>query len=210
MCEYFWRQLLKWYYKNKRSFSWRETNNEFFILIAEILLQQTNAEKVEPIYNQIIKKYSKPSILAEANLHDLENIIQPLGLSYRAKRLIRIAEIITKNYNDSVPKNKSELIKLPGVGEYISDAVLCYGLQKKTIPIDTNVLRLFTRFFGLISNFSRPRNDKILIKEIKKNYYYNNIKDKNYAVLDFASKICISKKPKCRICILNNKCEYYK
>lgn len=209
MKNYFWKNILNWYYNNKREFSWRKTDNAFFILIAEILLQQTNVRKVEPIYNKIISRYKTPSELADADLNELKRIIKPLGLLYRAERVIKISGIITDEYNGKVPSSKSELKNLPGVGDYIADAVLCYGFQKNTIPIDTNVIRLFSRFFGLKSSYSRSRNDKELLEKIRSLYEFNDFRDPNFAVLDYAAEVCSAKKPKCSECILKNKCNFY-
>lgn len=209
MKSYFWKNILNWYYHNKREFSWRKTDNIFFILIAEILLQQTNVRKVEPVYNFIINKYKTPQELRNANLNDLKEIIKPLGLLYRAERLIKISELITDEYNEKIPSAKSELKKLPGIGDYIADAVLCYGFNENTVPIDTNVIRLFSRFFGLKSSYSRSRNDKKLLEKIKDFYDFNEYKVPNFAVLDFAAEICSAKKPKCSECLLNNKCNFY-
>jgi len=91
---YFWKEIMNWYSYNKRNFAWRNTKNPYHILIAEILLQQTNAVKVEPAYLEIIKKFSEVSKLAKANLSKLEEIIKPLGLVYRAENLIKCAKII--------------------------------------------------------------------------------------------------------------------
>jgi A/G-specific adenine glycosylase len=91
---YFWNQIINWYSNHKRNFAWRKTQNPYFILVAEILLQQTNAEKVEPVYLKIIKEYPEFNELAKANLSKLEEIIKPLGLVYRAENLIKCAKII--------------------------------------------------------------------------------------------------------------------
>ena len=209
MEKYFWEKMMHWYDNNKRQFPWRRTENIFYILIAEILLQQTNVRKVEPVYNNIINNYKTTSELAEVDPDNLRKIIKPLGLLYRAERLVRISEIITYKYNGKVPSCKSDLKNLPGVGDYISDAVLCYGFKKNTVPIDTNVIRVFSRFFGLKSSYSRLRNDKQLLEKIRSFYKFNDLRDPNFAVLDFAAEICSAKNPKCIECILNNKCNFY-
>jgi A/G-specific adenine glycosylase len=206
---YFWKQILDWYENNKRNFPWRKTDNAYYLLIAEVLLQQTNVRKVTPIYDEIIREYYNPSILAEADVESLKNIIKPLGLLYRAERLIDIAGIIKKEYNCRVPCRRNELLNLPGVGNYIADAVLCYGFGKKTVPIDTNVIRLFSRYFSLKSEYSRARNDKVLLTKIKGFYDFKDYKEPNLAVLDFSSMVCSSRNPKCSKCCLNKKCSYF-
>jgi A/G-specific adenine glycosylase len=206
---YFWENIICWYEKNKRKFPWRNTDNAFHVLIAEILLQQTNVRKVTPVYKEIINRYSKPSKMSEADLKDLEELIKPLGLLYRAERLIKISKIITDKYNGLIPEDKADLKFLPGVGEYIADAVLCYGYNENTVPVDTNVIRLFTRYYSIKSDNVRKRTDKKLIKEIESKYKVKNFKKANLAVLDFSSKICEARNPKCKQCCLSKKCNYY-
>lgn len=209
--EYFWKKIMSWYSKNKRNFSWRETQNPYYVFIAEVLLQQTNAEKVEPAYIKIVKKYPSIKGLAGAELKELKDIIRPLGLIYRAKNMIRCAQIIEEDYDGEVPENKEQLKGLPGIGDYITDAILCYSFDQDTIPIDTNFLRLFSRFDNLKSQYSNKKDDKDLISEIKKYYKtVRNYREHNFAVLDFSSKVCKSRNPNCRECCLKNKCLYFK
>lgn len=193
---YFWDQIMNWYSNNKRNFAWRKTENPYFILVAEILLQQTNAEKVEPVYLKVIKEYPELNDLAEANLNKLKEIVKTLGLVYRAENLIKCAKIITDKYNGEVPDEISKLKELPGVGDYIADAILCYAFNQEEIPIDTNFLRLFTRIDNFESKYADKSRDKDLIAKIKSYYKFDSynrkleFKEYNYAILDFASKEC--------------------
>lgn len=213
---YFWKKIMDWYNYNKRNFLWRDTDNPYYVLVAEILLQQTNAEKVEPAYLEIIKRYPVVNKLAKADLSKLEKIIKPLGLVYRAENLKKCAKIIEDKYSDNFPNKKDELKELPGVGDYISDAVLCYAFDKEVIPIDTNFLRLFKRLNNLKSSYSNKKNDEQLLARIRSFYEFGDytkeykFKEYNFAILDFSGKICKSRKPKCNKCCLKEKCSYFK
>ncbi|MFW5795119.1 MAG: A/G-specific adenine glycosylase [Bacillota bacterium] len=212
---FFWYQIMKWHSNNRRNFAWRKTQKPYFILVAEILLQQTNAEKVEPVYLKIIKEYPEVNELAEANLNKLKEIVKKLGLVYRAENLIKCAKLITDKYNGEVPDERSKLKELPGVGDYTSDAILCYAFNQEAIPIDTNFLRLYTRIDGLESNYSDKSRDKDLTAKIKSYYKFDNynrifeFKEYNYAILDFASEVCKARKPRCNVCCLKDRCYYY-
>lgn len=174
MCEkYFWTKIIEWYQKNKREFPWRNTSNPYFILIAEFLLQQTTANQVQPVYIEIINEHETIESLSKTDIDTLKDLINPLGLLFRAERMISSAGIIISEYNSEVPSQKSKLEKLPGVGDYIADAVLCYAFNKETVPIDTNVIRLFCRFFGLKSRLKRKRDDKELRNKINQLYKSN-------------------------------------
>lgn len=208
--DFFWNNILSWYSINKRNYPWREVDNPFYILVAEFLLQQTRADSVLPVYNKVIEVYNTPKELAEANQSELEEIIKPLGLIVRAERMIRSANIIVDDYNGNIPKNRNKLKELPGVGDYISDAVLCYGFGYDTIPIDTNILRLFTRYFDL--NVSKKRkNVENLREDIDDKFLeFNSFEKVNLAALDFASLVCKAINPNCDECILSKRCNFDK
>lgn len=206
--EHFWLSLFYWFSLNKRDFPWRRTNNAYHILIAEILLQQTHVRKVEAVYNFVQKAYPTPRHLMQADPGMLSNIIEPIGLVYRAERLIKIAEILYSKYNELVPNEKKVLLSLPGVGDYIADAVLCYAYKHPTVPIDTNVIRLFCRYFGLATSKVRARNDKLLADDIRSLYLFYSTKTANLAVLDFASAVCRARSYNCNGCILCRSCKH--
>jgi A/G-specific adenine glycosylase len=210
MCNnYFWSKVIKWYHINKRDFPWRNTDDSFHVMIAEFLLQQTNVRKVVPVYKRIISNYSTPQELSRADIEELKEIISPLGLLYRAERLINSSKIIVDNFSGQMPSTKKELKSLTGVGDYIADAVLCYGFNKDTVPIDTNIIRLFSRFYNLKSENKRKRTDKKLMEKIENKYDISNYREANFAALDFSSDICTARNPQCRNCCLNKKCSYY-
>lgn len=197
----FWSGILRWYSRYGRDYPWRRTSYPFHILCAEFLLQQTHVRKVQKVYDELIKAYPSPRQLAEADLCDVERIIQPIGLRYRAKRLKRCSEIICSEFSGKVPDSSDQLQKLPGVGSYICDAVLCYGFGQNTIPVDTNVIRVFCRYLGFKSDKPRPRTDKILAEKIRKMYKgLDSTRNANLAVLDFAGLVCTANRPKCEEC----------
>lgn len=205
----FWSSLLKWFANHQRDFPWRKTAEPFYILIAEFLLQQTNVRKVQPIYEELVSRYPTPDRFVRASQHDVENIIQPLGLKYRATRLKKCAEIIQNQYYGFVPNKYDDLLALPGVGPYIADAVLCYAFNHPTIPIDTNVIRVFCRFFGLASSRKRSRTDALLTENIRKFYKFENTRIPNLAVIDFAGMICTARKPRCKDCPIPWNCTFF-
>lgn len=204
--KFFWESLLSWFSINGRVFPWRKTNDPYRILIAEILLQQTNVRKVVGVYIEFIKKWPSIEALLTAELLEVEKIIEPIGLKTRSKRIIKCAEKITCHFNGDIPQNREDLLSLPGVGDYTADAVLCYAWGKPTVPVDTNVIRVFKRFFGLESKASRPRNDKKLKKRIEGFFCFKETRRANLAVLDFGGTVCLSVKPLCNECPLLKFC----
>lgn len=190
-------------------FPWRETRDPYKILCSEILLQQTNAEKVVPVYNKIISDYPETADLSEAETAELEEIIKPLGLLKRAGRLRKIAAEITQKYDGIIPADKKALLKLPGVGNYTANAVMCFAFEKQVGVLDTNTIRILARVFDIKSDKARPRNDKNLQNELNKVIPKNKSKIFNYALLDFAALICTAENPNCRKCLISRICFYY-
>ncbi|MEC0207666.1 hypothetical protein P4H70_01775 [Paenibacillus ehimensis] len=205
---FFWESLLAWYSENGRNyFPWRNTNDPYRILIAEFLLQQTHVRKVQDVYEQLLLKYPDISELARAKIESVEEIIAPIGLKYRAERLIKTAGIICSLYDCKIPNDYKELRKLPGIGDYIANAILCYAFDQPVVPIDTNVIRLFSRYFGYTSTNPRPRMDKELASKIRAHFEgMASTRSANLAVLDFAGAVCTAKNPKSLECPLSLRC----
>ncbi len=208
----FWNELLKWYIKNGRHhLPWRNTKDTYQILMAEYLLQQTHVRKVEEVYVELLHYYPGVKELAEAEIGKVEKIIAPIGLKYRANRVINSAKIICNQHNGKVPNDYNKLRNLPGVGDYIANAVLCYAFDRPVVPIDTNVIRLFTRYFGYTSTNPRPRMDKELAVKIRAHFGgMISTRTANLAVLDFAGLICTARNPLSVECPLSGYCiDYY-
>ncbi|OWR33157.1 adenine glycosylase [Saccharibacillus sp. O23] len=207
---FFWDTLNVWFDKNHRDYPWRHTKDPYHILIAEFLLQQTHVRKVEEVYTSLLNHFPNVKELGEASESRLIDIISPIGLIYRAKRIKSTANQVYFDYNGKIPDRFKDLMVLSGVGDYIANAVLCYGYHQNTVPIDTNVIRLFIRYFDLSSDKPRPRTDKVLAEQIKNLYAFDfDYRTANWAVLDFAGLVCIMIKPKCPECPLQKHCSYY-
>lgn len=208
--DFFIRKLRQWFKKNGRTYPWRRTKDPYKILVSEFLLQQTNADLALTAYKQFIKDYPTPMSLAKADVRHLRKLIAPIGLSYRADRLKTIGKQIVSNFNGKVPHLRNELLKLHGVGLYMSNAVLCFAYDEAVPILDTNTIRIFDRVFGIVSSVTRPRTDRNLEKQMMKYLPVQNMRDFNYGLLDFGAQVCKKKKPLCSICPLKNICRNYK
>lgn len=204
-----WRELLSWYRQVGRSFPWRTTKCAFQILVAELLLQQTNVAKVVPVYVELIKRYPDAVRLREAPQDELAVLIEPLGLRYKVRRLKTLAEEISTTFGGHVPRRRSDLLSLPGVGPYIADAVLCYAFRERTVPVDTNIVRLGSRIFGYRSRLSRPRMDPSFGELFASTLPgWIDPREANWALLDLAHLMCTVKKPRCWECPVSAYCKW--
>lgn len=204
----FRNSLLNWYIKNKRHYPWRETEDPFRLLIAEIMLRRTNADQVKNVYIKLFEKYPDSYSISKGDKKDIEEILYPLGLRWRVPSIIYVAQQIQEKYNGKVPKTRDELIKLPGVGDYVAGAVLSIAFNKTEWIVDSNIVRLFKRYFG-IETSKEGRRDKHVIEIAKVYSLSNKSREANLAILDFAAIVCTPKNPKHKCCVLRKNCSYW-
>jgi len=200
-------KIVDWYEKNGRLYPWRETNDPFRVLIAELMLRRTKADQVKPVYEQFIKKYPDVDFLAEAKKEDLERILYPLGLRWRIPAFQKMAREVREKYKSRIPENRDELTSLPGIGEYVAGAVLSIAYGKKEWLVDSNIVRILKRYFG-IEMSKEGRRDKHVV-EITKSYV--PAKDPRKAILgilDITALVCKPGEPDCEKCPLMDHCCY--
>lgn len=118
--------------------------------------------------------------------------------------------MIETAFEGKVPLQRSDLLKLPGVGLYISNAVRSFAFNAPVPILDTNTIRIFDRLFGLRSKLARARTDKTLETEIGNYLPKHNSREFNYALLDFGALVCTAQRPKCEACPLRSICQYYR
>ena len=196
----FKKKLLSWSIKNTREYSWRNTKDPWKILLLEVISQQTQLDRANKYYQKFIKKFPNPSKMSKATKKEILEMWSGLGYNSRAIRLHEASKILSKNSFDSIYPNFDIL---PGVGEYTKNAILSFAYSDKVITQDTNVLRIFSRFFGI-------KDPKKFIVENQQNIL-KNIKSRkfNEVLMDFGSKICKSKNPLCNVCIFDNECKKF-
>lgn len=198
--------LIKWGTENYKEYPWRNTENKWHALLAEMLLQRTRVKSVLPVYNKLIEKFPEPIDLANAPLSKIQEIVYSLGLPARAKTLKDLATEIAL-IDGQIPLSVDAITKLPGVGSYIAAAWLGFHAGKKTVIVDANVVRWICRLVNRKCD-AETRRKKWLIDLAKLLTPQRKVKEYNYAVLDFTMEIC-AKKPLCEICPLATKfCEY--
>ena len=168
------------------------------------MLQRTQVRQVTPIFEKFIQKFPEPRPVSEK---DLEELLFPLGLKHRIKR---VANLMTKLASiREVPNTMEDLLKLPGVGVYIASAVLCFGFGQDVPVVDPNVVRVLSRVMGFRSAKKRPHTDpkiwefaaRIVPKQMGRAF--------NEALIDFGALIC-KPKPICKECPMPDICYYFK
>lgn len=174
--------IYHYYTGNARKFPWRNTRDPYHILVSEIMLQQTQTERVLKKYGEFISTFPTVYDLAQAPLRDVLAVWQGLGYNRRAIALKTAAETVTAHYNGVLPTDASELMKLPGIGTYTASAICAFAFNQPTILIETNIRAVFIYFFFY-------RRDKIadsaLYPLVKATLDVANPREWYYALMDY-------------------------
>lgn len=198
-----YRELLNWFYQNKRTLPWRRGRTPYRVWVSEIMLQQTQVNTVIPYYKKWIKKYPTLKSFKESNLDDVIKMWEGLGYYSRCHNMYNTAKLI----NSTFPNNYDDLINLPGIGDYTAKTILAIAFKKNLVGIDTNLERIGYRILGLKTK--TKRNQKRVVKYLEENQCTNNPGDYNEALMDLGSSLCKASITYCNQCPLKNICKAY-
>jgi A/G-specific adenine glycosylase len=143
----FQKTIWDFYKKNKRSFPWRETKDPYHILVSEIMLQQTQADRVVKFYEAWIKKFPDFASLVNATFGEIYPLWQGLGYNRRALALQKLSKVVVEEYRGELPKDLSLLQELPGIGPYTARAVSIFSYNRPITCLETNIRRVFIHHF---------------------------------------------------------------
>ncbi len=205
----FQQRLLRWYARNRRDLPWRKTSSPYKILVSEVMLQQTQVDRVIPKYKEFLKRYPSVEALANASVSDVEATWRPLGYNIRPVRLRAIAQEAVSRHRGKIPDSLEELQALKGVGRYTAGAVMSFAFRKDSPILDTNVMRLLHRVFLGPGRPERSEGVKCLwdlsAALIPKGKGY----DFNQALMDFGALVCTARNPACLTCPMRSFCVSY-
>ena len=199
---FFEKGILQFYKTSKRDLPWRKPQvSAYEVWISEIMLQQTQVNRVINYYNNFLVKFPSIFILAQTSWDEFLPYYQGLGYYRRGENMLKLAKILCAEYNGVFPQDKKLLMKLPGIGDYTASAILSFAYHQDYLAFDTNIQKVLGRFlYG---------NKKAAITQQDKNNIKAQKKDFNAAVMNFSSAICKTK-PQCNTCVLSRKCTYNK
>jgi len=143
----FRRRLLGWYRRHGRDLPWRRTTDPYHILVSEVMLQQTQVDRVLPKYHEWLERYPTFEALAAAAEGDVSQTWRPLGYNVRPRRLHAIARESVARYGGTLPSDEATLRSFKGIGAYTAGAVLSFAFGQRAAILDTNVARVLFRVF---------------------------------------------------------------
>lgn len=198
-------RLLKWGRAHRRTFPWRETDDPWRVLVAEVLLQRSRGKTVAKVYEELFRRWPEAAKLSRARERSIASVIRPLGLVRRASTLRAMAREVERR--GGVPADSAGLLALPGVGRYAANATLVVGFGKRAPVVDGVTARVYRRYLGLSSELP-PTADAELWEQVERATPRSSTRDWNWAVLDLAAEVCLPLKPRCRVCPLVERCVY--
>jgi A/G-specific adenine glycosylase len=203
--------FVDWYQGHGRDFPWRHQGvSPFTVLVTEMLLRQTQANAVSKLWHDFTSCYPDAITLVQANKDVLLDQLKILGLGQqRTSALVAMATWLVEHNSGKVPDSKEELLSIPHVGAYVTNAELCFAYGHKLEVVDTNILRFYARYYGLIVKPDIRRNPEIW--EIAKSSLpeqLSEVQQHNYGLLDFTATVCKARKPLCNACPLVSSCKW--
>jgi A/G-specific adenine glycosylase len=204
---WFRRQLLAWYRRNGRSLPWRETSDPYHILVSEMMLQQTQVDRVLPKYHEWLERYPSFAELSAAAEADVIRTWYPLGYNIRPRRLQAIARETMERFDGTLPDDHDTLLSFKGIGEYTAGAVRSFAFGKRAAILDTNVARILFRIFIGQGDPSSHAMKKHLWAVSWAVLPARHVFDFNQALMDFGATACSARAPKCTKCPMARHCK---
>ena len=196
------RALLRWAARAQRDLPWRRTRDPWLVLVSEVMLQQTQVERVLPYFEAFAERWPRPQSCAQADLAAVLAAWQGLGYPRRARNLWRAAATITERHRGEVPRSLDELLALPGVGPYTARAVQAFAFGMDTGVVDTNVGRILARWTGRRLSPAEAQQIANGLVPAGEGWAWNQ------AMMDLGAQVCTKRAPRCGDCPVAQGCAW--
>jgi len=199
-------RLLTWYRRHGRDLPWRKTDDPYHILVSEIMLQQTQVDRVLPKYSEWLAKYPSLDALAAAPEDDVKATWVPLGYNIRPIRLQSIAREAVTRFDGRLPDDEQTLLSFKGIGAYTAGAIRSFAFRQRAAILDTNVARVLFRVFvgrGDPKSHAMKRHLWTISEALVPARY---VFDFNQGLMDLGAMICVARNPKCLMCPMSDGC----
>ena len=197
------RSVLRWYRKHGRDLPWRRTRDPYAVLVSEIMLQQTQVDRVEPRYRRFLRRFPTFRALARAALADVLREWSGLGYNGRAKRLWECARTIVREHAGRMPSEIEALVRLPGIGPYTAGAIAAFAFDARAAAVDVNVARVFARTVDGADRIAPARAWQLAAAALPR----GPSAEWTHALMDVGSAFCRAT-PRCGACPARGACRY--
>jgi A/G-specific adenine glycosylase len=190
--------LLDWYAREARDLPWRHTRDPYAVLVAEVMLQQTQVDRVIPKWHAWLSRFPTLADLAQASRADAIRAWQGLGYNLRAVRLHTIARQAMTDFGGELPRSIDDLMRLKGIGRYTAGAIACFAFEQPVAMVDTNVRRVLGRVFGV----PEPEVNRLAERVLPQAAAYAW----GQALMDLGATLCRPRRPRCLVCPVLSQC----
>ena len=199
-------RLLAWYDKHGRDLPWRRTDDPYHILVSEVMLQQTQVDRVLPKYHEWLERFPSLEALAARPVEEAVETWYPLGYNIRPRRLHSIAREAVARYGGTLPSDEQTLLSFKGIGPYTAGAIRSFAFGQRAAILDTNVARVLFRVF-VGEGDPKGHHMRGHLWELSRAVLPRaRVFDFNQALMDFGAMICPARKPQCVTCPMRRSC----
>jgi A/G-specific adenine glycosylase len=203
---WFQRRLLAWYARFGRDLPWRRTADPYHILVSEVMLQQTQVDRVIPKYHQFLGHYPTLEELARAPVDEVRRLWYPLGYNARPVNLVGIARETVARYAGRLPDDPRALRGMRGIGRYTAGAILSFAYRRPAPVVDTSVRRVLGRVVLGERARARLRGQRAMWELAGALLPPRRAYDYNQALMDFGATWCTARAPRCGGCPRRRRC----
>jgi A/G-specific adenine glycosylase len=194
------RAILRWYARHGRTLPWRNIRNPYRLLIAEIMLHQTQVSRVLQHYPKFLRRFPSLRSLAAASRADVIIAWHGMGYNNRAVRIHRLARQLSQHNAGKLPLTLEECLLLPGIGRYTAHALLVSVYHKDLPVVDVNVRRVFSRLFWRMATVVTLRPGREIWTLAASLVPHGQAYEWSQALMDLGATVCIAHAPKCLSC----------
>ena len=202
--------MLAWYRQHGRDLPWRQTRDPYRVLVSEIMLQQTQVDRVLPKYHEWLERYPTFEALAVAPVADAVKTWYPLGYNIRPRRLHAIARESVETYGGMLPADEETLLSFKGIGAYTAGAIRSFAFRERAAILDTNVARVLFRVFVASGDPKSHAMTRHLWAVSDAMVPHRHVFDFNQALMDFGAMVCVARNPRCLVCPMSKSCRALK
>lgn len=198
-------RLLAWWHANRRDLPWRQTRDPYRIMVSEIMLQQTQVDRVIPYFHAWLESFPTVHELAAAPTADVIRLWKGLGYNRRAVNMQRTAQAVVERGGE-FPDRVEDLLALPGIGPYTAGAIACFAFEQDVAFVDTNMRRVIHRLFIGVDVPKPAASDKEVLGIATEVMPEGDAWNWNQGIMEFGAVHCTARKPLCLICPLQDEC----
>ena len=202
----FSESLVAWFLQHGRRYPWRETCDPWFILVSEVMLQQTTIPTVLGRYGEWMRRFPNPAALASVSEQEALRSWEGLGYYRRVRALQAAAKAVVEQYGGTFPRDETALRALPGIGEYTAAAVLSFAFNIPAVLIDANVARVLARLYDDPTPIDTTVGRRVLRRRAEELLHRNNPRAYNSALMELGQTYCTPGAPLCLGCPVRTFC----